>query len=142
MAGKTKTSGIDGADILRNCWRAAGFELNVSTQAGIKVTRPDMWVLRVSFLGMGRGDFERLMVTIKSSTNECVARYGRAVMSDSEVRFKAAGVGSQGKQYMHVAMAHGRRVVSGAASLPGRARDSGVQRAMGPSAVAPRHDGR
>ena len=104
MAGTTRTTKIECAKIMKDYWKAAGFATTTSYQAGVKVTRPDVWVLRVSFLGMAQETFDRLMSIIKKSGHICVAKYASTTIADSKLRYKASGVGSQAKKHMNVAM--------------------------------------
>ena len=75
MAGTTLTSGIEVAKILRQYWGRAGWTvengmLTTALQAGVRITRPDVWVVRVSLLGIasvgapvavvGRGEIDGL----------------------------------------------------------------------------------
>ena len=50
---------------MKELWRFSGMKTTVSEQAGIQVTRPDYWVLRISLLGMTRPTFEKMLIYLK-----------------------------------------------------------------------------
>ena len=61
MAGTTKGVGIEVAMYFAEYWRLAGFRLSTSMQNGLRVTRPDFWVLRVSLLGLSETQLEAML---------------------------------------------------------------------------------
>jgi hypothetical protein len=61
MASKTESSGIEVSKVMMDYWRAAGMTLETSVQAGVRVTRPNFWVVRVSLLGMDEEGSRQLM---------------------------------------------------------------------------------
>jgi hypothetical protein len=60
MASKTETTGIEAANVFVEYWREAGMQLVTSVQAGVRVTRPDFWVVRVSLLGLDEAGVLRM----------------------------------------------------------------------------------
>ena len=64
-AGMTEVSKVECAKHMKELWRFSGMKTTVSEQAGIQVTRPDYWVLRISLLGMTRPTFEKMLIYLK-----------------------------------------------------------------------------
>ena len=61
MAGVTKTSKIECARDLQEYWAAAGMKTRTTIRGGVKETRPDFWVVRVSLLGLSEPEMERMV---------------------------------------------------------------------------------
>ena len=103
MAGRTKTSEIDCAEIVMRYWKEAGFKLISYVQAGVKVTRPDFWVVRVSLNGMVEADLLRLFKTLEKSKCRDVRRNLARTRIDAKTRWIAEGAASREKRYINVA---------------------------------------
>ena len=103
MAGCTRTSGINCAEIMENYWKAAGFKTVSYMQAGVRVTRPDFWVVRVSLNGLAEADLMRLFKALeKSKCSDAKKHLGRTRI-DSRTRWVASGAESREKRYINVA---------------------------------------
>ena len=124
IAGVTQSTGIECAEALRRYWRETGVRLTTSQQAGMRVTRPDAWVLRVSLLGLTAEAFETLRGCMRRSTHTCVQNYTKSTLPDMETRMKSTGAGSQDKKYMNVAM--GSSVDPGMAAFVAELKAHGV----------------
>ena len=103
MAGRTSTSGIDCAGIMTTYWKAAGFKLRTYMQAGVKITRPDFWVVRVSLNGMSEGDLLRLFRTLEKSGSREAKKHLARTRIDARTRWIAEGAASREKRYINVA---------------------------------------
>ena len=103
MAGCTRTSGINCAKIMENYWKAAGFKTVSYMQAGVRVTRPDFWVVRVSLNGLSESDIMRLFKALeKSKCSDAKKHLGRTRI-DARTRWVASGAESREKRYINVA---------------------------------------
>ena len=74
-------------------------------RAGIRVTRPDFWVVRVSLLGMRPGEggeFERLCAWLEASTSPAVKRTVKSTLTEAKGQIGAEG--DPQKKYINVAM--------------------------------------
>ena len=63
-------------------WRRAGFSVKTTTQAGVKVTRPDFFVVRLSLLGLEDCARSRLFV----DTTACLLQFGNVMRSTAPQR--------------------------------------------------------
>ena len=104
MAGETLTSQIEVANFFLDYWKRAGFKVNTTMQAGIRVQRPDFWVLRVSMLGMNEARMEKLV----QSARRCgigPIEYGMSKLGTEKyirTRYAARGASSQLKKYVNL----------------------------------------
>ena len=114
MAGTTSTSQIEVANALRTYWREAGMFTETEVVAGVKVTRPDFYVARVSLLGMEAGceQFEKLVWFLETTINPSASSTARSTIVDAKRRLAAQD--GPHKKYINVAM--------------GRRRDQNLQR--------------
>ena len=103
MAGTTGTSHVEVAKIFMDYFKVSNFTLLTTTQAGVRVLRPDFWVVRVSLLGLGDGEFDRLMSWLRMSREYSVTQYSASTESDARRRLVARGAQSQEKKYINVA---------------------------------------
>ena len=103
MAGKTQTSGIEVAKHMRTYWQRAGFKVDTFIQAGVRVTRPDFWVLRVSLRGLDAIRLDSLCVLIMQSKLSAVARGAKTTCAYAKRRWLADGAQAQQKKYVNVA---------------------------------------
>ena len=110
LAGTTQLTEQPVADALRRYWREAGMTVVVddrSAGGGARIERPDYWVVRVCFLGMGQqgasSEFSRFMAAVKSSAVPAIQEVKSATMSYARQRMKADGPGSQAKKYVNIA---------------------------------------
>ena len=104
MAGTTKTSGIQVGKHVQEYWRLAGFALEVSMQAGVKVTRPDFWVARVSLLGMEeKPGLRSLLAALKECRLSNVQEHLRSSEKYAKARYMASGASSGEKKFVNVA---------------------------------------
>ena len=104
LAGKTRTSGVETAKILESLWKVNKLEKTTSMQAGIKVTRPDFMVLRVSLLGLnGEVARQKLYSTLRRSNCASAREHARTSETKGNSRAVASGTGSQAKKYINVA---------------------------------------
>ena len=90
MAGTTTGTGIQVAAALRSYWRVAGFKLKDTYQAGIRVTSPDYWVVRVSLLGPSV-DLARLESALKSYPDPEVRVAAGPAMNKAAGRLRMSG---------------------------------------------------
>ena len=105
LAGTTSTSNIQCAKYLRDYWRLAGMTTTTQVESGIRVTRPDFWVVRVSLLGMRPGEggeFERLCAWLEASTSPAVKRTVKSTLTEAKGQIGAEG--DPQKKYINVAM--------------------------------------
>ena len=100
MAGTTATSGLEVASAMKDYWRLAGFDLVTSTQSGVKVTRPDFWVVRVSLLGLNDVKMRQLEAVLKRINLQSVKPYVASTVQSLHARHAAQG---QSKKYVNVA---------------------------------------
>ena len=100
MAGRTETSGIQAANIVTDYWREAGFQLVTSVQAGVWVTRPDFWVVRVSLLGLNEVDVHRMIGALAACSVAQVRRHAGNSAKYIRQRYMAANVA---KKYVNIA---------------------------------------
>lgn len=111
MRGTTETSGIEVAQHIRNYWKAAKIPVRVTRQAGIKIERPDFYVVRVSLLGVGPAEnqvpFTRLMAYLTKSKDPSVLEHLATSRSKGQQRVKVEGSESQLKKYINVAEGRG-----------------------------------
>ena len=112
MAGTTKTSNIECSNIVQKYWRSMGLSLAAKTlttsmHAGIKVTRPDYWVVRVNLAGLrNESELSRLLRCITSHGSSLVREHARATEVDARSRYFATGAGSQERRYVNVAASY------------------------------------
>ena len=106
LAGKTETSGIECAEILREYWRLAGMRVTTEVIAGVRVTRPDFWATRVSLLGLDPkgAQVERLKKLVSECELPTVKATAKAVVASITERAKITGTASQPKKYVNVAV--------------------------------------
>ena len=112
MTGKTATSGIPCAQILQDYWKAMGLSvggktLTTAVHAGIRVTRPDFWVVRISMLSLDAEGLGRLLRFIGSHSSPLVRRFAGSSVTDASSRYHAASAESQAKRYVNVAASYG-----------------------------------
>ena len=113
MAGTTVNTKIEVAKTLRRYWSLAGWTeangmITTTVKAGVKITRPDVWVVRVSLLGLDDPGFRRLISSLNSlMPTAWVQRHARGVELAAKRRWMASGSGSQEKKYVNVAMMAG-----------------------------------
>ena len=103
MAGVTKTSKIECAKIVSEYWKQAGFKLRTYMQAGVKITRPDFWVVRVSLNGLGEADLYRLFRVLEKSDSREARMHLQQTRVDARTRWIAEGAASREKRYVNVA---------------------------------------
>ena len=103
LAGCTKTSGIQCAKHMLDYWKKAGYKLVTTTQAGVKVTRPDFWVVRVSLLGLNQDGVERLIAKVGSCPYLEVTRHTSSTAKYARARFAARGARCHEKKYVNIA---------------------------------------
>ena len=105
MAGRTRTSDIDTAKEMSGYWQKAGFSLKTTTQAGVKVTRPDFFVVRISLLGMEDCARSRLFVeaALKATASPSVRQHLATSMKYVKERLGITGAEKQSKAYVNVA---------------------------------------
>jgi hypothetical protein len=112
MVGKTKTTEVEVADIFARYWEAAGIPtMQIPNMAGVHVTRPDFYVVRVGLLGVGNMvgqlPLERLLGYLTRCTHVSVQTHlGTSKLKATE-RVKAGSTGSQAKKYINVAGGRG-----------------------------------
>jgi hypothetical protein len=102
ITGCTVGSKIECAKVLQDYWRLAGMKVTTTMQAGVKVTRPDFWVVRVNLLGLDatRGDVERLQRALLASKSPLVRREVKSKVADMLRRHAAKGAD---KKFINVA---------------------------------------
>jgi hypothetical protein len=100
MASKTETTGIEVAAVMVGYWRAAGMQLVTSMQAGVRVTRPDFWVVRVSLLGLDEAGAQRLVRELAGCRVLQVKRHANS--SARYIRVRHAGA-NLAKKYVNIA---------------------------------------
>lgn len=100
LAGTTKTSKLECARHLQEWWAVAGMKTKTTIRGGIKETRPDFWVVRVSLLGMTQADLERMMANAMMFAG--VRKY-KSTLREATTRLHAQGAGSMQKRYINVA---------------------------------------
>ena len=100
MASVTANSGIKCAEITRDYWRRAGFSVVTSEQAGVRVSRPDFWVVRVSFAGMDHHQLEQLLAFVAKDMRPEIGKCRKGTLQDAKRRFMA---GSPEKRYVNIA---------------------------------------
>ena len=107
IAGVSKGSGIKSADMMRRYWKSAGFRTQETEEAGIKITRPDWWVVRVSLLNVTEASLRRLQGKMMLFPQNGGFDAASAGTQKAQERWLASGSGSQAKKYINVAA--GRR---------------------------------
>ena len=108
MAGTTKGVGIEVAQYFAEYWRLAGFRLSTSMQNGLRVTRPDFWVLQVSLLGLSETQLEAMLSWAGASGIGPIA-YGMRTLgvgAAARRRYSARGTASQAKKYINLMGSH------------------------------------
>jgi hypothetical protein len=100
MAARTETTGIEVAKIFVNYWREAGMRVVTTVQAGVRVTRPDFWVVRVSLLGMDQAGMLRLIGALAGCEVEHVRRHASSSARYIRMRFSGENVA---KKYVNIA---------------------------------------
>jgi hypothetical protein len=102
ITGCTVNSKLECAKILQDYWRLAGMKVTTTMQAGVKVTRPDFWVVRVNLLGLDatRGDVERLKRALLGSKSPLTKREVKSKVADMLRRHSAKGAD---KKFINVA---------------------------------------
>ena len=106
LAGVTGTSKIPCAKILADYWRLAGMQTVTYMQAGVRVTRPDFWVVRVSLQGLktlGADRIDELQNLLRSHPSPLVKRALSSKLTDLRSRAGAFGSSSQEKRFINVA---------------------------------------
>ena len=103
IAGMTETSKIHCAKITAAYWKEAGFKLKTSVEAGVKVTRPDFWVVRVSLRGLTEVRLLRLFRVLERLKIKSVAENMSVTRADGKRRYYADSAAAQEKKYINVA---------------------------------------
>ena len=101
MAGVTKTSKIECARDLQEYWAAAGMKTRTTIRGGVKETRPDFWVVRVSLLGLSESEMERMVEAANAFPK---AKVHKGTLRAAQTRRNATVPGSMQKRYVNVAM--------------------------------------
>ena len=129
LAGKTRTTGIECALIVLEYWKLAGVRLTVTMQQGVKVTRPDHWVVRVSLLGFDRKEekLQELIRYVAASRRPVIAPYAKAIENDARLRYRAL---SEQKSYINVAV--GSSIDSALAEVRGELEALGFKASLVP----------
>ena len=99
IAGKTQISGIECAKLLQQYWRLAGFTVKEEIWAGVRVFRPDFWVVRVG-LFVSDEEFRHLERLLRGCTIPCVKQYVQSTMVAAKQR---KGQDEEDKKYINVA---------------------------------------
>jgi hypothetical protein len=100
MASKTETTGIEVGNVIASYWREAGMKLVTSVQAGVRVTRPDFWVVRVSLLGMDEAGMRSLTRALTECEVEQVRRHAGTSAKYIKLRYLGENVA---KKYVNIA---------------------------------------
>ena len=106
MAGVTVGSKVNAGKIMRDYWEEAGFTVRTYMQQGVKVSRPDHWVVRVSLLGLhvGHASLEKLVAMVYRNGRRCTRPYARTIEVEARARAAISGVGLQKRKYINVAI--------------------------------------
>jgi hypothetical protein len=81
-------------------WREAGFKLVTSVQAGVRVTRPDFWVVRVSLLGLSETSMTGMLGAIKACGLPKIRAHAGSTTKYIKQRYMGA---SLAKKYVNIA---------------------------------------
>jgi hypothetical protein len=100
MASKTETTGIEVANVFVGYWREAGMRLVTSVQAGVRVTRPDFWVVRVSLLGLDEAGMLRMTRALSTCGVEQVRRHAGTSARYIKLRYPSTNLA---KKYVNIA---------------------------------------
>ena len=120
-AGRTQTSGIACADHLRELWRLSGFHVETVWSAGIRVTRPDFWVVRVRLTDMAA--LNELHVCLSNSDDPLVRNSAPTAYQKAKERVNITGAHMMSKKYVNVR--GGRRADPGLDALKARLEQKG-----------------
>ena len=104
MAATTGTSGIKTGAVFMDYCKAAGFTMTSTLQAGVRVVRPDVWVVRVSLLGLNEARLNCLLIDLERGSREFpgLAHHLDSTRIDAKRRHFASGAMSQEKKYVNV----------------------------------------
>jgi hypothetical protein len=101
MAGTTLNSNIQVAKCYQEYWKLAGFPLVSYMQSGVKVTRPDFWVVRVSLMGIENDkELRKLFDWAYKSKLKSVKEHAKDSEFDGKRRYLSD---SEEKSYINVA---------------------------------------
>lgn len=103
LASVTGTSKIRVADVFMDYCKEAGFKMVTTVQAGVRVTRPDFWVVRVSLLGLDETGLIKLLRVLEKEKSPEVQQQLATTKSEARRRHIATGSESQQKKYINVA---------------------------------------
>jgi hypothetical protein len=103
LAAVTGTSKIRVADVFMDYCKEAGFKMVTTVQAGVRVTRPDFWVVRVSLLGLDETGLIKLLRVLEKEKSPEVQQQLATTKSEARRRHIATGSESQQKKYINVA---------------------------------------
>jgi hypothetical protein len=103
LAAVTGTSEIRVADVFMDYCKEAGFKMVTTVQAGVRVTRPDFWVVRVSLLGLDETGLIKLLRVLEKEKSPEVQQQLATTKSEARRRHIATGSESQQKKYINVA---------------------------------------
>jgi hypothetical protein len=77
--------------------------VTTTMQAGVKVTRPDYWAVRVSLLGVGQEKMEALITKMLRDKRPEAAKYKKSTPAETRRRWIMRGKDSEPKKYVNVA---------------------------------------
>jgi hypothetical protein len=104
MAGTTIDTKLPVALEMRKYWYVAGIETSIVEEGGLKIERPDFWVVKVTLLGMDQGELDTFTEWLEDPARSSGIRtFAKASVAYAKVRRKADGPGSQAKKHVNIA---------------------------------------
>lgn len=101
------TSGVNLAVYLRDYWAEMKWPIEHRRVGDFTIEAPNVFVLRVSLLGMEQNDVDRMMVALKRSECSSAVANAQSTAAYAKQRVAATGPGSMTKKYVNVALAGG-----------------------------------
>ena len=87
----TRTSHLQGGRWMRQWIQASCVEMTITHEAGLRVERPDYWVVRVSVAAMSKAELEKFMVRVTNSLCGAGGDRGQGDMFLRQVKGKVKG---------------------------------------------------
>ena len=112
MAGVTQTSRIPCAKLLQEYWDLAGFTIREDVWSGVRVRRPDFWVVRVGLL-IEHEKYSLMVAKLKGCVIPCVKKYVGSTLVAAKSRLTHK---EETKRYVNVARGDSAVINAAAAS--------------------------
>ena len=94
---------LETAKSLRELWEISGLHVNEETMDGMRIERPDYWVVRLSLVAIPGPELERLEEALRKTTEPFLLKNVRSILSYLRIRARAKERAGDHQKYINVA---------------------------------------